>query len=330
MMKNSFLIILLLLVVACEKQSAITEEGPMQIYATTKASADEMSGTPVFIFWFGSDFDAIADDVYTQPYFYASPSEEIDAYKYVPYDTGKPYPSNDQEVCCTGYSPASLVCDYGNLPRSWTTLTLLPETVGLTDVMVAPSPITGRSSLHFGTDPSNASLEFIHAQSKITFKVRMGTDMARSRDLRNIKITIPGTELLSGLKWNKGRYVAEIACDQESSVVLKDPSQNQLDPSQKIRTIGDVYIFPGKSSLRLKVEVEMSDSPLFTHYEVVSVDTEVPFNLTDGVSEVLRENDAYEIILVVNYDSIVLKGNKSPWTDGGNVIIPIYPDKAIR
>ena len=44
----------------------------------------------------------------------------------------------------------------------------------------------------------------------------------------------------------------------------------------------------------------------------------------------LRENDAYEIILVVNYDSIVLKGNKSPWTDGGNVIIPIYPDKAIR
>ena len=325
-MKKIIFISLMLIGAACSKPAIMSDNSPMQMNAMTKSPTDFGADTPVFLFWLDSDFAAIGSDG-IQPYFEAWPSQEIDAYKTETYNTGKKYPENDQYVYCTGFSPATLIIDDDAQNRSWTKLTVPAEDIGILDVQVAPQHITGKSSQHFETKNPKEPLEFIHAQSKIVFKAKMGTEMALNRYLRNVTITVPGSELMSGLKWENGRYIADRTAGEEASVVLKDPSTTQLDPNQKAREIGEVYIYPGKESMKIKVDIEMSDSPLFTEHEIISIEADVDFNLTDSYGSTLRENDAYEIILVINYDSIILKGRKAEWLEGGGLLIPIYPNQ---
>ena len=325
-MKKIIFISLMLIGAACSKPAIMSDNSPMQMNAMTKSPTDFGADTPVFLFWLDSDFAAIGSDG-IQPYFEAWPSQEIDAYKTETYNTGKKYPDNDQYVYCTGFSPATLIIDDDAQNRSWTKLTVPAEDIGILDVQVAPQHITGKSSQHFETKNPKEPLEFIHAQSKIVFKAKMGTEMAMNRYLRNVTITVPGSELMSGLKWENGRYIADRTAGEEASVVLKDPSTTQLDPNQKAREIGEVYIYPGKESMKIKVDIEMSDSPLFTEHEIISIEADVDFNLTDSYGSTLRENDAYEIILVINYDSIILKGRKAEWLEGGGLLIPIYPNQ---
>ena len=325
-MKKIIFISLMLIGAACSKPAIMSDNSPMQMNAMTKSPTDFGADTPVFLFWLDSDFAAIGSDG-IQPYFEAWPSQEIDAYKTETYNTGKKYPDNDQYVYCTGFSPATLIIDDDAQNRSWTKLTVPAEDIGILDVQVAPQHITGKSSQHFETKNPKEPLEFIHAQSKIVFKAKMGTEMAMNRYLRNVTITVPGSELMSGLKWENGRYIADRTAGEEASVVLKDPSTTQLDPNQKAREIGEVYIYPGKESMKIKVDIEMSDSPLFTEHEIISIEADVDFNLTDSYGSTLRENDAYEIILVINYDSIILKGRKAEWQEGGGLLIPIYPNQ---
>ena len=326
-MKRVLFIIMMVVAAACSKPVMVSDKEPMLIYAMTKSPTTDGASTPVFLFWLENDFENVAEGSYTQPYFVAWPYDDIDAYKDVTYNTGKKYPDNDGIVCCTGYFPASLIVDENAQQRSWTRLDVPSEDIGLMDVMVAPEHITGKSSAHFETKNPKEPLEFIHAQSKIVFKAKMGTEMAMNRYLRNVSITIPGSELMSGLKWENGRYIADRTAGEEASVVLMDPSTTQLDPNQKAREIGEVYIYPGKESMKIKVDIEMSDSPLFTEHEIISIEADVDFNLTDSYGSTLRENDAYEIILVINYDSIILKGRKAEWQEGGGLLIPIYPNQ---
>jgi hypothetical protein len=325
-MRKIIYIILMTLVVACSKPERVSDNEPMLIFSMTKSGVQSGSDTPVFLFWLKNDFENISADNYTQPYLDSWAPDEIDAYKTTTYNTGKKYPDNDEEVFCTGYYPASLIIDGGLRPRSWTSLDVPEEKIGRMDVMVAPEHITGKSTAHFDTKEPGEPLSFVHAQSKVTFKAKMGTEMAQNRYLRNIKVTVPGSELMSSLKWESGRYTADGTAGEDVSVVLVDPVTTQLDPSQKPREIGDVLIYPGKSSLSISVNVEMSDSPLFPNHEVISITTEIPFNFTDGQGDVLGENEAYEIILVINYDSIVLKGRKAEWEEGGELLIPLYPN----
>lgn len=325
-MKKTIFISLMLIAASCSKPAVVSDDSPMLMNAMTKSPTDFGADTPVFLFWLDTDFASIGTGG-VQPYLEAWPYEEIDAYKTKTYDTGKKYPENDQEVYCTGYSPSTLIVDDGAQVRSWTRLSVPAEDIGILDVQVAPDHITGKSSQHFEKKNPKEPLVFIHAQSKVSFKAKMGTDMAQNRYLRNVKVTIPGTELMSTLKWEDGRYIAHETSDDRISVVLEDPSTTQMDPSQKPRELGHVFIHPNKASLTLAVEVEMAEDPFFSKSEILKLDTEVPFTLTDGISDVLRENDAYEIILVINYDSIVLKGRKAEWEEGGGLLIPIYPDK---
>jgi len=325
-MKRLLFIIMLVMASACSRPVIVQRYEPMKIFAMTKSAVDYGTDTPVFLFWLDSDFAAIGEDVFTQPYLEAWPPGVIDSYKTTTYDTGKTYPDNGQVVCCTGYYPATLIVDGGNSRKSWTSLEVPVEEIGLMDVMVAPEHITGKNTLHFDTKEPKEPLEFIHAQSKIMFKAKMGTEMATNRYLRNIKITIPGSELMSTLKWENGRYIASETSGDNVFAVLNDPSSTQLDPSQKPREVGSIYIYPGQSSLKMRVEVEISDTPLFVDSEIVFTETEIDFNLDDAYGSVLRENDAYEILMLINYDSIILKGRKAEWDEGGEVLIPIYPN----
>lgn len=330
-MKRIIFISLLFIALACSKEAKVVDDTPMMMNAVTKSPTDFGADTPVFLFWLDSDFNNIAEGTYTQPYLTAWPYLGIDSYKpsIQTYNTGKKYPDNDQEVYCTGFFPATLIIDDGAEQRSWTKLSIPTEDIGILDVMVAPEHITGKASYHFDTKNPEEPLVFIHALSKVSFKAKMGTNMAQNRYLRNIQVTVPAYEqFTTSLKWEKGRYIADaISQDADAKVILRDPNAAQIDPNQGKRDIGDVYLHPGKSSIKIKVEVEMDDSPLFPNPEIISIETDIPFTFTDGISQVLRENDAYEIILTINYDSITLVGRKAEWEDGGGLVIPIYPNK---
>ena len=308
------------------------EESPMQMNAMTRSVTDFGSGSPVFLFWLDNDFQNIGTQDAPTPYLVSWPYLGIDDYRpeIQTYNTGKRYPENDQEVCCTGYFPASLTVDGGAAARTWSSLSIEDEAdLGILDVMVAPEHITGKSSAHFDDKRPKEPLEFIHAQSKVTFKAKMGTDMAQNRYLRNVQVTVPGKDqFMSTLKWENGRYIADgTTSSDDVKVVLKDPDMTQLDPNQLPRELGHVYIYPGMSSIYIEAQLEMDDSPLFSNPEMISVKTYVEFDFKDGISTVLRENDAYEIIIVINYDSIALRGRKCEWEEGGSITIPIYPNQ---
>ena len=328
-MKKIIFIMTAVIVAACSKPKPVADDSPMLMNAMTKSPADFGTDRPVFLFWLDSDFSSIAEGVYTQPYLEAWPNEDIDAYRpeIKTYDTGKRYPDNDQEVYCTGYFPGSLIVGNGNRPLNWARLTVPTEDIGKADVLVAPEHITGKSSQHFETKNPEEPLVFVHAQSKISFKAKMGTEMAQNRYLRNIQVTVPGTGLMSGLKWENGRYIADRKAGEEISFTLKDPNTTQLDPSQQARDLGHVLVYPGMTGIRITAEVEMSDSPLFDKSKRISIDTYIDFMPTDGNGNILRENEAYEIVLVIDYDSIALKGRKAEWEEGGGLLIPIYPDR---
>lgn len=309
----------------------VSDSAPMHVNALTKAATDFGYGSPVFLFWLDHDFPNIGTSYASDPYLVARPYLGIDDYSpsVQTYNTGKRYPDNDQEVWCTGYYPASLTVDDGAAQKEWTRLTIEDENdLGVIDVMVAPEHITGKSTAHFEDKVPEEPLIFIHAQSKVSFKVKMGTDMAQNRYLRSVKVTIPGKgQFMNSLKWENGRYIADGYTESEDvSIVLSDPDPTQLDPNQLPRELGYVYIYPGKTSILIEAELEMDSTPLFTKSELISVKTEVPFMLTDD-APMLNENEAYEIILIINYDSIALRGRKCEWEEGGTIVIPIYPNQ---
>lgn len=309
----------------------LNDDSPMHINAATRSATDFGAESPVFLFWLDYDYPNIGTANASEPYLIAWPYQGIDDYRpsVKTYNTGKRYPENDQEVWCTGFFPASLTIDDGAAQRKWTRLTIEDDNdLGVLDVMVAPEHITGKSTAHFDDKDPEEPLVFIHAQSKVSFKAKMGTDMAQNRYLRNIKVTVPGKgQFMNSLKWENGRYIADSYTESDDiDIVLSDPDPTQLDPNQHPRELGYVFIYPGKTSIKIKAELEMDSSPLFTNPELISVNTEVPFILTDG-SSVLKENEAYEIILVINYDSIALRGRKCEWEEGGTLVIPIYPNQ---
>lgn len=329
---KKYIFILIMLAFSCCTRIHPTippDDSPMLMNAVTKSPTDFGAETPVFLFWLASDFADIGNPS-VLPYFTAWPHEGIDAYnpEIKTYDTGKKYPDNDAEVYCTGYFPANLTVDDDADTRRWTRLSVPSEDIGKMDIMVAPEHITGKSTAHFDTKTPEDPLVFIHAQSKVTFKAKMGTDMAQNRYLRNVKVTVPGKgQFMTALEWKNGRYIAsETADSDEYDIVLADPNSTQLDPNQAPRELGYVYIFPDKTSITISVQVEIAENPFFTDSEIVTFEAEVPFNFTDSYGDKLRENDAYEIVLIVNYDSIVLKGRKAEWQEGGGLLIPIYPN----
>lgn len=329
-MKRLILILMVFCLIGCSKEIRPATDSPMRVSAVTVTPTDFGTETPVFLFWLQSDFATFAGDLAAEPYLVAWPYLGIDAYSRQTYDTGKKYPENDGVVCCTGYFPSTLITGRDTEKNHWATLTIPADAIGKTDVMVAPEHITGQASAHFETKPSAEPLEFIHAQSKLNFAAKMGTEMAKNRYLRNVKVTIPGKDqFLSSLKWENGRYIADgILQDEEYKVILQDPNPAQMDPNElQMRELGSVYIRPGRNSITFDLEVEMSETVTFDSYETIrtSEPTTLYFN-TNGSDVTLYEGDEFDIDITILYDSFVITGNKANWQDGGKIPLPFYPN----
>ena len=326
-MRKLIFISLLLSAFACTKveESNVEKDSPMRVNAMVKSPAFG-SDTPVFLFWLDTDFSTIAQNISVEPYLIAWPYQSIDSYKNTTFNTGKTYPERDQTVYCTGYYPSTLIAGENLEKNYWATLTIPSDQIGLTDVMVVKNAITGSESSHFDTKNPKKPLEFYHALSKINFTAKMGSDMAKNRYLRNVKVIIPGKELLvTSFKWESNRYTADQILQDEAYVLnMQDPNPAQLDPNEiQSRNLGSIYIRPDQYKITFDLEVEMSETVTFDTYEIIRTSEPMTLNFTSNGSAIsLAEGDEYDINITVLYDSFVVTGNKAKWQDGGNIPLP--------
>lgn len=331
-MRRLIFILLLFSAFGCSKfgLTNLLEDSHMQVNSMVKSSAGFGSDTPVFLFWLDTDFTKISQNASVQPYLVAWPYLGIDEYNpgKRTYDTGKKYPENNQTVYCTGYYPSTLVTGQEAGKNTWATLEIPEDGIGTTDVMVVRGPITGKGDQHFEKKNPAEPLVFIHAQSKVNFTAKMGSDMAKNRYLRNVRVIIPGKDLLlTSFRWQEqnSRYAGyEILQDENFKVTLKDPNPAQLDPNEiSRRELGSLYIRPGMDKISFDLEVEMSETVTFDSYEVIRTSEPMTLNFTsNGTGISLEEGDEYDINITVLYDSFVVTGNKAKWQEGGNIPLP--------
>ena len=327
-MRKLIFISLLLSAFACTKveDSNARKDSPMRVNAMVKSPDAFGSDTPVFLFWLDTDFPSIGQNTSIEPYLIAWPYQSIDSYKNTTFNTGKKYPANDQIVYCTGYYPSTLIAGEDPKKNYWATLTIPSDQIGLTDVMVVKTPITGSESSHFETKSPKQPLEFYHALSKINFTAKMGSDMAKNRYLRNVRVIIPGKDLfVTTFKWESKRYSADqILQDEEYLLNLQDPNSAQLDPNEiQSRDLGSIYIRPDQYKITFDLEVEMSETVTFDSYEIIKTSEPMTLYFTSNGSAIsLAEGDEYDINITVLYDSFVVTGNKAKWQDGGNIPLP--------
>lgn len=327
-MRKFIFIWLLLSAIACTKveDSNAEKDSPMRVNAMVKSIGALGSDTPVFLFWLDTEFPSIGQNTSVEPYLIAWPYQSIDSYKNTTFNTGKKYPGGNQAVYCTGYYPSTLIAGENPEKNYWATLTIPSDQIGLTDVMVVKSPITGSESSHFETKNPKQPLEFYHALSKINFTAKMGSDMAKNRYLRNVKVIIPGKELfVTSFKWESNRYMVDQILQDEAYVLnLQDPNPAQLDPNEiQSRDLGSIYIRPDQYKITFDLEVEMSETVTFDTYEIIRTSEPMTINFTSNESAIsLAEGDEYDINITVLYDSFVVTGNKAKWQDGGNIPLP--------
>lgn len=308
-------------------------------------SSTPSDDTPAFVFWLGNEYGAsmgATTAVSTLPYFVSYPDGEIDDYSVTPYNTGRLY-MGSRWIYANGFAPACLTPDTSSGEQDWTILNVPVKERGYHNIMTAQGSLSGNESnkLH----ESNKILRFKPVQCRVNFYARLGT-IGNGQYFRGVTITMDGTgKFTKSLKWNNQGTVGVITDDRyeafevstESSVwICKDPNTNQMDPDETgdanhpgYRKIGTVYMHPGIGDIMFDVDVTTSSTPVFTTTGILSQpDNCVQFR-DNGTNEpiTLGNEEEYDILITINYDSIDLVGKKAEWEDGGGLVIPIYPNK---
>lgn len=337
---------------SCSKEvTDYKPQGKSTMHVTSqlsKASAysSNTSGLPAFIFWFGNQYNdwldkSNPDGTAIEPYFVSYPDDEIDAFKTDPYNTGRLY-LEERWIYASGFCPSVLSPMKTGEQTDWAQLIIPEDIQGYSNILVTKGSISGNEDnpLH-----ESGTLTFITRQSRVNFYARLG-EISTGRFFKDASVSVNGKGLFSTkLKWSNGGTTGIITDDSyivadevaEHDVVWSavDPNRNQMDPNEyhadaekynEYRYIGTVYIHPGKSSsITFDLEVTIADNPLFTTYDFLTQkDNTVDF-IDNGTGNkiTLAEQEEYDILITINYDSFAIKGNKSEWISGDNLIIPI-------
>lgn len=316
----------LLLAVSCSRgaDELMPSTAEKMIMDIAVKSADASAGTPVFIFWDEAYF-SIDDFGGKAPYHVSYPTGVTDAYDEVKYNTGKDYPGSYRAVKATGYAPSTLA----RKNDGWTEMTLgTSHETGKTDVLVAAEAIQG-SSLR----PFDEKMEFIHAQIRFTAKAELSETMAKA--MKDVTLEVNGKHFMSGLRWSNARkrYVPTTFTD-ESEWIMLGKTEYQLS-SDRLESIGDfLYISAPEgqtvlTELLVRIRGKIADDNVGLNNNPIDfeVTTTVAVEAVDGSDNPVEvgENDSYELTLTFDEDRIEISGNAMPWTDGGNIIVPVRP-----
>jgi hypothetical protein len=355
-----------LLLSACsaddEEVTPLTTEPVMmrvgaKVVTSTEAEKQGLQlSPPCFTFWDASTFleqNGATNQLYysiTAPdsvpaYTASNGTDQVDEATW--FDTGHPYPDNDQTVLVSGFSPASI----GSAEDSYNELKFTPEMLVCDTAWIAREALTGSSY-----NPFSRALRFVHATTRVTFYATTAQGMTRPVLLK--EFNIPPSEVLYRMKWTTYtdgsqledcRYLPapydvtkdynSLTDDEKTALqerlryrYMKDgkaslytlPTYLQVLGGEDPLCLGTYYLRPERSEVRINVSAYMINGSERIPYTVTNMP--VPFVETDQSSSItLNAGDSYEVTLRFNNVEIELEGRKLPFDDGGNVYIAIQP-----
>lgn len=340
--RNLLTALAVVLALAACTQDGLTPDAPqaapeIRIYAetATRANEDEPAAASsaddaVFLFW---DFgDVLGGTPAPNPLLAEYPDQTLDAYKRPnpPYDTGELYPDGNRRVMATGYAPSSLTrATRADGTPDYETLSLPPDGLCKTDVLTSVQPIVASASLPFDREDGE-TLQFMHAQSRVTFIAMLADDMGKF--IRNVRITLEPTAVAGQVKWDREQslYVPQAGTEAHT---LVQPDDYQLTSENPLE-VGWAYIVPRQTELAVTLTIDRSETVDFDEYETLTFPATLPFDIARDPADDwdagkdtdrLYANEAYTFIIVFGEEGIELVGNKCPWENGGYLVIPIYP-----
>jgi hypothetical protein len=334
-----------------------TEPAMMRVGAVISQFDAEKEGltleNPMFTFWDASTF-LKENGAKPELYFAIEASSLVTSYtsKQDPYgidestwyDTGHSYLPNDQTVLLSGYIPARIGSE------DHKRLTLEPDMLACNSVWIAKESLLGSTY-----NPFSRALQFVHATTQINFKAMLAEGMTRS--IQDVTLTIPESEVLYRMEWrtqDDGNkldqcHFSPISYDRATdyeplSVEVKESLANRLKchwnegnlPSyaqvsngiKEKADLGTFYLRPEQTQVVISVTATMYTEVGNGHPAVASTykvsKMAIPFG-TDADPVTLQSGDKYEITLKFNNVEIELEGRKLPFSNGGNVSIPIQP-----
>jgi hypothetical protein len=318
----------------------------------TSAAAEKeglLLSPPCFTFWDASTF-LDQNGATNQLYFSITAPDSVPAYtasngtdqvdEATWFDTGHPYPDNDQTVLVSGFSPASI----GSAEDSYNELKLPPEMLACDAAWIAREALTGS-----GYNTFSRALRFVHATTRITFYATAAQGMARP--VQNVTLSIPPSEVLYRMYWTtytdgtqleQCRYLPAPYDEEkdykpltaEQKAVLADslsrtykgtlPTYLQVLSGEERAYLGTYYLRPEQSRVRINVSATMINDKEALPYKVTNLP--VSFVDTDQTTAItLNAGDSYEVTLRFNNVEIELEGRKLPFDEGGNVYIAVQP-----
>lgn len=238
------------------------------------------------------------------------------------YNTGEPYPKNGALVQATGFSPASMQA-WEVSGKSFNKLTL-PDgaTPGTVDVCTAEKIITGSYYKIF-----SETMRFEHTLTKITFKVQRDQTMVGSRDVKNIRITIPTKHLVTEWNWNEAKYVANDSQDAESTLSFAHP---EIIHDTNTDAMGEAYLglTTSNNGLLQDIQIEADILPIESTTVENHIDQTIDIPLNDASGNQVENalpGEAYEIIIKFQQNSFTLEARQSDWEKGGIIYVPVKP-----
>lgn len=292
-------------------ENAITNpQATMEIDVMSVSENRGVSGT--LIFWKNEMNDFFIDQI-----------ANLNDFKETKYNTGESYPIDNSKVSATGFSPANMQC---SKDEKYQTLTLpAGSTPGTIDVCAATKIINGRY-----TEPFNERMSFEHTLTKITFYAQRHETMVGSRNVRNIKITVPKSYLPIQWDWNEDKYVVNGSMNATEDLKFEHPSIIFETNTEKI---GVAYLMLPISNtgvlenINIKAEILPIDGITVETY----IDTTLPIIQlydTDSKTEVAHAEpgEAYEIVISFQQNSFTLIARQQDdWEKGGLIYVPVKP-----
>lgn len=333
----------LLLLPACSTTEDVPDmsssEEEMRLYSSTNTQTGEdndetttTSNQPVFLFWDFGDWLGQTPAPVT-PYHVSKPDKSIDTYKRPnePYNTGKLYPDGNRRVVATGYAPSSLIPKKENEnDNNYELLTIPEKGIGTTDILTSITPIVASATLPFDR-ADGETLEFMHAQSKVTFYAKLAENMGKF--IKDVRISLDPLRIATQVKWSREDFLYKPKSSNSHGYTVTQQGDFQISKEDSLE-IGWAYIVPEQTSLPVTIEVSRSEDVEFTNPKEITFSATLLFTIKrdendswdEGKEEnKLYANEAYTFTIVFGEEGIELVGNKCPWENGGYIYVPIYP-----
>ena len=204
-------------------------------------------------------------------------------------------------------------------------------------VLTSVTPIVASAALPFDRE-GGETLEFMHAQAKVSFRAKLADDMTKA--VGQVRITLGSDLVATGLEWLRGEnhYHYHASSGEGAVSYTIAQSGDDLLSQENPVDIGWAYIVPPNTdAIQATITVNRADAAGAVGKDVtfhatlpfsIERDSENPDDREHGqlkAENILYANEAYTFTLVFGEESIELLGNKCPWEEGGYLIVPVYP-----